>query len=53
MRKKSLMLVMSGLGGLKVKVHPEHEARLCAIEEEDYSGVIRKVRDIFTELTKV
>src|SRR3989344_6580259 len=40
---------MPGLGGLKIEVHTEHEPRLRAIEDEDYSGIVRKVRDIFTE----
>lgn len=44
-----MKLEMPGMGGLKVEVRPEHEVRLRAIEDEDYSGVVRKVRDIFTE----
>lgn len=32
---------------IKISIQPEHEVRLQAIEEEDYSGIIRKVKEIY------
>lgn len=37
---------LSILSGLKVSVGAEHRRRLAIIDDEDYSGVIRKTREI-------